>query len=181
MLIPFGTLAATRVDSDFELIQTSLVGTATTNLEFLNIPQEYRHLQFRITARSSLGSNYDNLSYYFNNDTGNNYSTHALFGSGSSVGSNAFTSNPRGYWPSLLIANSNTANVFQAGIIDILDYTSTTKHKTVRSFIGNGAVTPTICLVSNRWGSASAITRINFETSVAIMAGSRFSLYGIRG
>ena len=183
MLIPFGVFSAgvsAGATNSYELISTNLIGTATSNLQLSSIPQTYKHLQIRITTRSSLSSSYDNLSYYFNNDTAANYSTHSLYGTGGGVYSNAFTSNVRAYWPSLLVANTNVANNFSGGIIDILDYSSTSKHKTVRTLMGDGSA-GIIALVSSRWGSTSAITQINFETSANLMANSRFSLYGIKG
>jgi len=166
--------------TDYELISTTLVGTATSLVSFTSIPQTYKHLQIRITARSSLSSSYDNLSYYFNSDTGSNYSTHALYGTGSSVVSNSFTTNVRAYWPSLLVANTNVSNNFSGGVIDILDYASSSKNKTTRTLMGD-ASPGFVALISSRWGSSSAITRIDFETSANIMANSRFSLFGIKG
>ena len=160
-------------------IAGSTVGAGgTTNFEFNNIPQTFTHLQLRIFGRSTLSASLDNLSMYFNNDTGSNYATHFLSGNGSSASSGAFTSQPRFYIPSLFPA-ATTAQM-AASVIDILDYTNTNKNKTVRILTGfdaNGS--GTVALVSGLWMSTAAITRFNAETSANIVAGSRFDLYGI--
>jgi hypothetical protein len=161
-------------------IAGSTVGVGgTANFEFNNIPQNFTHLQLRVFGRSTLNATVDNLSMYFNNDTGSNYSTHYLSGSGAgSFGSSGFTSQPRFYIPSLYPAA--TTGQFASSIIDILDYSNTNKNKTVRILTGfdaNGS--GTIALVSGLWMSTAAITRFNAETSANIIAGSRFDLYGI--
>jgi len=148
------------------------------NLEFNNIPQTFTHLQLRIFGRSTLSASVDNLSMYFNNDTGNNYATHFLSGNGSSVSVGAFTSNPRFYIPSLWPAATSVR--FADTIIDVLDYTNTNKYKTVRTLTGfdaNGS--GAVSFVSGLWLSTAAITRFNAETSANIVAGSRADLYGI--
>jgi hypothetical protein len=160
-------------------IAGSTVGVGgTANFEFNNIPQNYTHLQLRIFGRSTLSASLDNLSMYFNNDTGNNYATHFLSGNGSAQTSNAFTSQPRFYIPSLFPAA--TSAQFASTIIDVLDYTNTSKNKTIKILTGfdaNGSGAAS--LVSGLWMSTAAITRFNAETSANIVAGSRFDLYGI--
>jgi hypothetical protein len=176
-------LAGNPQYSDMELISTILVGSGGASLlTFSNIQQTYKHLQVRFTGRSTLNAEYDNLSFYFNNDTASNYSTHSLFGTGPSVSSNAFTSSVRIYLPSQLAAGTYTSNSFSGGVIDILDYASTTKNKTTKTLHGGSTSgTSMISLASGNWRSTSAITQISFETSGNIAANSRFSLYGIKG
>jgi hypothetical protein len=183
MLIPLGFWAASGAGNPgaYELISSVLVGTATNNVGFGSIPQTYKHLQIRLTGRSSLSSQYDNLSFYLNNDTAASYSTHSLYNA-SPPASNAFTNNVRLYYPSQFAAGTYTANSFGVSVLDILDYTSTTKYKTTRALVGSvDSSNGLIALVSGNYRSTSAITQINFETSANIVAGSRFSLYGIRG
>jgi hypothetical protein len=73
-----------------------------------------------------------------------------------------------------------------SAIMDVHDYASTTKNKTMRSFGGSdGAdyfVTGTVGLLSGLWMNTNAITSI----TIALGAGnystnSKFSLYGIKG
>jgi hypothetical protein len=160
-------------------IASITVGTGgVTSFDFQNIPQTFTHLQLRIFGRSTLSAAVDNLSMYFNNDTGNNYATHFMSGDGSTQTSGAFISNPRFYIPSLWPAA--TSNQFADTIIDILDYTNTNKNKTVRTITGfdaNGSGRAS--LVSGLWLSTAAITRFSGETSASIAEFSRIDLYGI--
>jgi hypothetical protein len=76
-----------------------------------------------------------------------------------------------------------TANAMGSGILDIHDYTSTTKNKTFRSITGrdnNGS--GQITLYSGLWLSTSAITSISLNTSGSnFTTASTFALYGIKG
>jgi hypothetical protein len=162
----------------FPIASITVGAGGVTSFDFQNIPQTFTHLQLRIFGRSTLNASLDNLSMYFNNDTGNNYASHFLSSNGSSASSGAFTSQPRFYIPSLWPAA--TSAQFAPTIIDVLDYTNTNKNKTVRTFTGfdaNGS--GTINLVSGLWMSTSAINRFSGETSVSIAEFSRIDLYGI--
>jgi hypothetical protein len=72
------------------------------------------------------------------------------------------------------------------GIIDIQDYVSTTKNKTVRSITGNNSNnvnTGYVSLASGLYRATTAITSISLIDASAIAFGtsSTFALYGIRG
>jgi hypothetical protein len=151
---------------------------AAPAFDFTNIPQTFTHLQLRVFGQSTLSASTDNLSMYFNNDTANNYVTHAVSGSGATAGSTAFTAQPRFYVPSLFPAA--TSAQFAAIIIDVLDYTSVVKNKTVRiigGFDANGSGNS--FLTSGLWLSTAAITRFSGGTSANFAQYSRFDLYGI--
>jgi hypothetical protein len=177
----FSAAGVSGFSSDYELISSTILGSATANIEFDNIPQTYKHLQVRLVGRSSFALAFDNLAFYLNNTTTSTYATHALFGNGSTVTSNNFVSQARLFFPTLFIANSNTANSFQGGVIDILDYSSTTKNTTTRALTGAAGSSSTVALISGLWNNTAAVTRINFENSGNFMIGTRFSLYGIKG
>ena len=171
---------AAFVDTDYESIATINFATAAAGFDFQNIPQTYQHLEIRFMAYSTLSASVDNLAMYANNDTSNVYSTHSLFGNGSSVTSNNFTTQPRIYLPSLLSAA--TSAQYTVGIIQILDYTSTNKFKTTRTLHGYDANGSGIVgLSSGSFQSTGAITRFSGGTSANIVAGSTFALYGIKG
>jgi hypothetical protein len=68
------------------------------------------------------------------------------------------------------------------GIIDIIDYASTTKNKTVRVLSGADNNTGTqgeIDLNSGLWMSVSAVTSLTIFSGVNFNAGSTFALYGV--
>jgi hypothetical protein len=164
----------------YESIATINFGSAAAAFDFTSIPQTFTHLEIRFMAYSTLAASLDNLAMYANNDTSNIYSTHSVYGSGSSASAYGGASQPRIYLPSLLSAN--TTAQYTVGVIQILDYTSTSKFKTTRTLHGfdaNGS--GYVGLSSGSFQSTGAITRFSGGTSANIAAGSRFALYGIKG
>ena len=186
MLIPFGVLSAAGaggvVAGDYELISTTILGTAASSVTFSSLgtySSTYKHLQLRIAARSSSASSFSGR-LRFNGDTGANYSFHQLLGNGSSVLSTA-DSGQTGT-DILPVSNSNsTASSFAGAVIDILDSYSTTKNTTLRTLAGF-AVTA-VYLRSGAWYNTASVTSIDLYMQDAsnFIAGSRFSLYGIKG
>jgi hypothetical protein len=157
------------------------------NITFNSIPAGYKHLQIRALVKSvnsSTGNTYDNLTAQFNGDTGSNYARHRILGSGTSA--SAFAQSSITYaGVGLMVRNdSAAANVFSVNIIDILDYSSTTKNKTIRSIAGNdwngsgGAVG----LLSSLWQSTSPITSIVLgnDNSYNFAQYSTVELYGVK-
>jgi len=169
--------------SDYELISTTVLAGTAASVTFSNLgdySSTYRHLQVRTLARVS-GATTETLLIRLNGDTGSNYSWHGLSGNGSAVSSFALTSNSYmgiGIHP----GTNSSANIFGPTVIDFLDTYSTTKNKTARSLGGmNGAAT-TVRLHSGLWQSTSSLTSIQVFSEVTnFVAGSRFSLYGIKG
>jgi hypothetical protein len=162
----------------YPIASTTVGAGGLVSFDFQNIPQTFTHLQLRVFGRSTLNATVDNLSMYFNNDTGNNYATHFMSGNGSATSANAFTSSPRFYIPSLWPAA--TTNQFASTIIDVFDYTNTNKNKTVRTLTGfdaNGS--GAVSFVSGLWLSTAAINRFSGETSATIAQFSRIDLYGV--
>jgi hypothetical protein len=160
-------------------INTSGVSTIT----FSSIPSNYKHLQLRYQLIESNG--YQEINGRFNGDTGSNYYWHYLEGNGSS----ASAASSGGTTTSFTIYSNNregTVSTYpNVGIVDIHDYASTTKYKTVRTFSGadkngtnpNGEVQ----LVSGLWSSTSAVNSLTIRCSVTWNAGSTFALYGMVG
>jgi hypothetical protein len=159
-----------------EPIATTLVGSGGVNTVIFNdIPQTYKHLQLRVLCKNGTGTYW--VITQFNSDTGNNYSYHNIYGSGSAVAAEGYADK----------AESNTflnsSSQFSAGIIDILDYSNTNKYKTLRALGGydaNGS--GYISLASIGWRNTDPITSIKLYSYTSNFAQySRFSLYGIKG
>lgn len=157
---------------------------SSNQVQFDSIPQTFTHLQIRISARSSQAVSEADLTVYgFNGTNANsNSAIHALTGDGSSAFSFSGTAQ---FNPFLfkIPGGTTTANTFGSGIIDILDYPSTTKMKVLRSMggydaNGSGRLDFTSVLAFG-FGSATALANIWFYTSSNYSAGSRFDLYGI--
>ena len=178
---------AAAAAGDYESIATVTVASGTSNtISFTSIPSTFDHLQLRLIARTNRTGNPEaNLLIRFNSDTTSNYAYHDLYGDGSSATASAATSQTE------IIANRLTgataaASIFGAIIIDILDYTSTNKNKTVRALGGddrNGA--GAVSYSSGLWfKSPEAITRIDLTTIAGtydFTQYSHFALYGIKG
>ena len=173
------------VSTAFESIQTVTVGSGgTASVSFTSIPSTYQHLQIRGIGRTTNSGTIGNPGITFNADTNaNNYTLHILYGDGSSaaaLGGGAGT----GTDTSITTGSTAGANIFGVAVIDILDYASTNKYKTVRSLTGadlNGS--GTIRLYSNLWMNTSAITSITLKPSASASYSeySQLALYGIKG
>lgn len=145
---------------------------------FTSIPQTFSHLQLRIVGRSTLASSADNMYCRFNGDSNAIYTGNSVYGDGSSVAQG----NYMGYdaWEIGLVAGGNSiTNVFSAVISDILDYSNTSKNKTIQTVggydnNGNGQ----IVLKSGLYSSTNAITSMNVSYP-PFKTGTRFDLYGI--
>lgn len=151
--------------------------SAQTVVTFENIPQNYTHLQFRILLRSSV-ADWARIKFN-NNSTSSDYRWHYIFGTGSSAGAGQGTGETIG----VITALGNNNNP-AAAVVDILDYKSTVKHKTVRSLNGyDGNGNGQMNLMSNLWcpSTISAINRIDFQlgSSGQFQSGTSFAMYGV--
>jgi hypothetical protein len=182
----FGTLSAGVAAStnSYESISTVTVGSGgSASISFTSIPSTYTHLQIRGIARTSASiASGDFLSLTFNSDTGTNYAYHQLIGNGTAASAIAGASTNATYVQRFGTA-TQSANVFGATNIDILDYANTNKYKTMR-FLGgydnNGD--GWIVFGSGLWQSTTAITGITLTGgSGNFVQYSQFALYGIKG
>lgn len=183
MLIPLGFLASASggVDSDYELIESVVLGSAQSNVTFSSLgsySSTYKHLQVRTTARMTTGSSFG-LRTQLNADTGTNYTHHLLYGNGTSMVSAVSAGNNYAL-TGLSAASTSPTSVFSSAVIDLLDPYSTTKNKTFRTL--TGVVSTGIHFHSGIWMSTSSVTSWKlFPESGDWAIGSRFSLYGIKG
>lgn len=176
-LIPLGILASSLPSGGnaLTLISTQILSGTSASVTFSSIVAgSYKHLQLRYVANGDAASYRARLR--FNSDTGNNYATHLLWGDGSAVNSAAASSTNQ----MALSMGYNTANVFQAGVVDILDAFNTSKNKTMRALGGVANSSKETSLTSGVWLNTAAITDINIRPdSGNFIIGSRFSLYGV--
>jgi hypothetical protein len=165
------------VATAFQSISTITVGSGgAANVEFTSIPGTYTHLQIRISSLGSANVN-QGFNTTYNGDTGTNYSSHWLYGNGSSLGSGATANDSIQYFGFSLYSSYPNAS-----IIDIFDYANTNKYKTMRCLTGsdrNGA--GVLYLFSGAWRNTNAITSIKITpNSGNINQYSKFALYGIK-
>jgi hypothetical protein len=168
------------------LISTQILASTAATVTFSSIPQTYKHLQVRITSRNASASSGGSIYMIPNSIANTSVNYHYLSGNGSTVSSGsiatgfAYSYTVNEYTP----GGNNAAGIFGATVIDILDYTSTAKNKTSRSFWGmvNAATATQVELLSQLAQTTSAITQLAFtEAATGFAAGSRISLYGVLG
>jgi len=182
MLLPLGILASASGGADYELISTTVLGSAQASVTFdvTAFASTYKHLQLRIVAQGTTAN--DSADLYFNNDSGSNYAWHSLYGDGSAVNTDNATNRSAGIpeCPALL---GSSYGVFSFAVIDILDAFSTSKFKTIRHINGRAVSSGNfIAQDSGLWRSTTATTSIKLQgRSYNINTGSRFSLYGLKG
>lgn len=170
---------------DYELISSQILGTAASSVTFsglATVAASYKHLQIRYAARSTVAAASDNISIQFNGDTAANYTSHILLGPGSTTMlSQTFGSASYMYVSSAIPAASSATNNFGPGIIDILDWSSSSKIKSMRYIAGTSDTSFNRAAIgSGFWNNSAALSQITFSNSATFIANSRFSLYGLR-
>jgi hypothetical protein len=186
----YGFTSAVAAVGDYESIATVTVGSGgAADVTFSSIPNTYKHLQIRGIARGSRTTyGNDNMSLQVNGDTGSNYTWHRLNGTGSAATSTGSSSATTQVTFNALAALGAPTNTFSAHIIDILDYSSANKNKTIRNLDGvdiNGTVAGeggVIEFSSGSWmNSSTAISSIKlYAGSPNFVQYTTFALYGIK-
>jgi hypothetical protein len=174
------------VTNNYSSIQTVTVGSGgASSISFTSIPSTYTHLQIRGITRATASDTASQSQMRINGDSGNSYTLHDLYGTGSTTGAeNGFGS---GYnymfgFDRTTAANS-TANTFGTFIMDIVDYSNTNKYKTVRCLSGydsNGSGQSKFW--SSLWLSTSAVTSLVMspQDGSNYAQYSSFALYGVK-
>lgn len=158
--------------------------TSGSSVTFSSIPSTYKNLQIRFSAITSSATEISGTM------TGSgDYVSHELFGyyaAGSDrVGTNANTGQTKFNY--IYGGGAQTVTTYPTvGIIDIIDYTNTSKNKVIRSMVGSNNNT------SNQGGielssgfntaSTAATTSITLQVNTgSFSTGSTFALYGMVG
>ena len=167
-------------------IATAVAGANGDYFDFNNIPQNFTHLQLRVTGAGSYnpgGSGYIETWLGLNN-TGTYPTagyTHRVWGDGSGSATSAATSQTSLLatpWLPYGFADEYVGSY----IVDILDYTSTSKFKTIRcqgGYDANGS--GLIGFISGYSNITAAVTQIRVAHNAGgFKAGGRCALYGIK-
>lgn len=162
----------------YEPIASTTLGSATTTVSFTNLPSGFTDLIVNVSnARHSFvdGGGISDIGLRFNGDSGNNYSSTDVQGSGASVASGRVT-------------NTNGIFVFWAGstaslgmwTAQIMGYSNSNVFKTTltSAAIASGRVGRLVGL----WRNTAAITSLDVTVSsgYTISSGAVISLYGIK-
>jgi hypothetical protein len=168
----------------FESIATATGTGSSGTITFSSIPSTYQHLQIRIMARTDRSSTESGFQIRFNSDSGSNYVGHQILGFGTTIIANGSTSQTQ-IDIGIVAAASAPSNTMGVGIIDVHDYASSTKNKTVRSLSGEeqNSADSYLTLRSGLWLNTNAINSITIIPNTAnnFTTASVFALYGIKG
>jgi hypothetical protein len=156
----------------YEPIATTTLGTAEASVTFSSISGSYTDLVAVIegTATTSFGQ----VQMRFNGDTGTNYSTTYMWGTGSAAVSDRDSNIATGGSNPGFIGTGRGTN-----IINIQNYSNTTTYKTAvaRASIPGNRVAATV----NLWRNTAAVNEVRFNIlgGDTFTSGSTFTLYGI--
>ena len=182
MLSPLiGIIASSGIaasTNSYESIATVTGTGSAASLSLTSIPSTYQHLQIRGTVLTTAGG--AGLTMNFNSDSGSNYASHRLLGTGATpvVGAQTSLTYLQYFGFTQGTSSTNPTNF----VIDILDYASTSKYKTIRILLGQDANgSGEVGIYSGLWMSTSALNRIDFGSGQYYTTTTSFALYGIKG
>lgn len=169
--------------SSYESIATATSTGSSATLTFSSIPSTYSSLQIRFMSKPAASGGA--IKMQLNGITTSTYWYHYLIG----VGTAAAAGSSGAANDSIFVMDNlyaPVANIFGVGIIDIHDYASTTKVKTIRAFSGIDDNTTSngneVQLWSGKNGATTAVSSITFANTSGqnFASGTVFSLYGIK-
>ena len=172
--------------SSFYSIATVTVSVAASSITFSSIPNTYKSLQIRSISKDTDASynGYTSAIISFNGVTaGSNYAFHRLNTASGSVVAYGAANSQIALDTMDASSGSGMTNIYANSIIDIIDYASTSKNKTLRYIGGfdNNSTNGGISLVSGLFINTSAISSITITANdIAWAIGSSFALYGVK-
>lgn len=159
----------------YEPITSTTLGSNTGTVTFNSISGSYTDLVLVINSGATLAVD---VLMRFNNDSTSLYSYTILYGNGTSAASDRRSTTTQIY---LNWGSSLPTSISDNMIVSIQNYSNTTTNKTALVRHNNAAGSADA--IVGLWRSTSAITRIdliNAGSSGVFLAGSTFTLYGIK-
>jgi hypothetical protein len=170
----------------FDLLETTTLTSSASSVTFsgLGAYSDYKHLQLRMVVRSAStqsGGTSDCLLTI--NGASSGYALHYLRGDGTSVSSNNSPTRSNIEINNFAVNGGGNTGVYSPAVMDFLDFSSSNKNTTLRTFFGSNVQNATyVQFVSGLLTSTAAMTSFNFSVNGNnLAAGSRFSIYGIKG
>ena len=161
----------------FESIATATGTGSSGTITFSSIPSTYKHLQIRI---QTLGTAAGAETWLTLNGSTTGYTQHKLWGNGTSVYADGLTGGANALIGWYIGTETTYPTV---SIIDIHDYASTTKNKTIRGITGidkNGS--GYVGMISSLWQNTAAVNSISLVVNGTNFATTtKIALYGIKG
>ena len=162
------------------LIAEVIADGSSATVTFASIPQTYRNLVLRYTARATAATTSLELYMRCNGDAGSNYVRQYLYGAAGSVAANGAYNIANPGIASIAAANAPTSCA-SSGVVTIFDYSRTAFAKNAQSlgfnfFDASNSIAITYGVT---WRSTAAINAITLGVSSGnIASGSVFTLYG---
>ena len=166
--------------TSFDLLETRVLESDISSITFSSLESfaaDYKHLQIRTVTRTTPAAVGVSVDLVINNDNTAIYSFSLMEGNGTSVspyresGSTLFLTPTAGA--------SSASNIFGATITDILNAFSVSKNKTIKTIGGHSGSTQ---MISGNRRSLQSISSLEIKSRTGnFVAGSRFSLYGVKG
>ena len=161
----------------YEPIATTTLSSAQASVTFSSISGSYTDLVVVIIGKLTTTGN--GAFVRINSDSGTNYSTTNIYGTGSVAGSGRHTNNSNGMhigeW------QNGGSSSLMVSICHFMNYSNTTTYKTMLNRCADpGSGTDAQV---GLWRSTSAITDLTFRsdnTSNTWASGTTFTLYGIK-
>jgi hypothetical protein len=160
--------------STYTQIATTTLGSTATSVSFTSIPSTYTD----IVIITNVSGNDGAICIRFNNDSGSNYSSTMVRGTGSAASSGRATN---GTYIGSTSNLSVTAGSLQTAIWNVQNYANTTTNKTV--LFRDGMATHIVGATVGLWRNTAAINRIDLSPefgSNTFYSGSTFTLYGVK-
>lgn len=158
-------------------IATTTLGSTTASYTFSSIPSTYTDIVLVADMADSNTGADQRMLVRVNGDSSTNYSTTIVYGSGSSATA-TINSNRTFFDNSSGASNSITSG--SANIYHFMSYSNTTTYKTVLYRQNNLVNTAGTSAIVGLWRSTSAINSITIFCIGSLVAGSTFTLYGIK-
>lgn len=179
-----GNTAYEPLVSKYELLQTYTVSGTDTNVIFSNLAtsygSEFQHLQVRAAMRTNRTATGDIINMRISNSSASVYSTYTVR---NNAVYNPTFSTDKAYLGDI-VSNIDEAYNYATMLLDITDPFESDKNTSFNSLVGSnnfgsGQVNST-SFGGGVFGNTGSITQLDFFSLASWVAGTTFSLYGIK-
>ena len=184
-----GTLAAQFSGKAFGAFDSiaSATPSGPNTVTFSSIPQTFTHLQLRVMARmTTSNSGIGIFQVHLNSNSSNVYYLNFITAVGNDINATNSWGDSTAMWGLIYGTGTPYADTFAVTVMDLVDYSSTNKRKTIRASMGGSNnendSNSELRLANWTYQSSDAIDTITLTTTSGTFAsGTIASLYGIKG
>ncbi len=162
----------------YEPIASQTLSSSASTVTISSIPGTYTDLVL-VLRLFPVNTNVVSVAFRINSDTGSNYSETNIYGTGSAVGSERFSSGTSGRFGRAI----DFRGTAYTAVTHFMSYANTNVYKTILTASANAdsPSAPGVERSVDLWRSTAAITSIDLLAgSNSFASGSTISLYGIK-